>query len=158
MKKIKKAWIKNPDDIGMFVATIKTDYEVGSVVAASEPYYEVCMKMYDSNEDALEKYIELLLDEYEPKDGSISSIAGWSNRRYTKGHLLPRRVRIVEAKVARPRKFTDEEWALLGANESDESRIRAIGYDIWLYNSYVKLYKYETITNNVFENYGKEED
>lgn len=158
MEKIKKAWIKNTNDVGMFASKIKTDYEVGSVIAASEPYFEVCVRMLDTNEPVFEKYMQLLLDEYEPEDEDVTSISGWLNRRHTKGHLLPRRVRIVEAKVSRPRKFTDEEWALLGAGESDESRIKAIGYDIWLYNSYVKLYKYETITNNVFENDGKEED
>jgi hypothetical protein len=158
MKKIKKAWIKNLDDVGMFATRVKVNYEVGSIVAASEPYYEVCMKMYDSNEETLERYIGLLLDEYKPKDGSISSIAGWLNRKHTKGHLLPRRVRIVEARVSRVMGITDEEWRMLGANETEASRIGVIGYDAWIWNTYLKLYKYETITNNAFENYGKEEN
>lgn len=146
MEKIKKAKIKGDVSrrVGMF-ATKKGLYEIGSIVSVSEPYCDIYDRLGSS-------YGDLLCKEYRLEISELSYISGWTNSRHTKAHLMPRRVRLVESKVSRVMNISDEEWALLGASDDEQSRIDVVGQDAWLWNTYLKLYRYELITNNAFRN------
>ena len=141
MTRIKRVWIKNDCSrgvrVGMFV-TKRCNYDVGSIVAISEPYCDICDRLGDS-------YVELLCEEFQVSRDELPNVSGWTNRGHTRIDLLPRRLRIIEAKVLRAQDISDEEWELLGANESESSRIKVIGYDAWIKNAYLKLYKYELV-------------
>lgn len=147
MTRIKRVWIKNDCSrgvrvdgngvrVGMFVT--RRIYDVGSIVAISEPYCDICDRLGDW-------YVDLLCKEFQVSRDELPSLSGWTNRGHTRIDLLPRRLRIVEAKVLRAQDISDEEWGLLGANKSECSRIRVIGYDAWIRNTYLKLYKYELV-------------
>jgi hypothetical protein len=139
-KFIRKTHIKSLEELGMFVGT-NTDFSVGSIIAASEPYLELCERLGD-------EYRDLLCKEYGVERDALFTINGWTNRAYVRGDLMPRKVRIVASKMARVNEITDEEWAMLGVGEDMDSRIRFIGPDYWRWNKYIRLYKFEKVEEN----------
>lgn len=139
-KFIRKTHIKSMEDVGMFVGK-STDFSVGSIIAASEPYLELCERLGD-------EYRDLLCKEYDVERDELFTIKGWTNRAYVRGDLMPRKVRIVASKMARVNEITDEEWAMLGVGQDMDSRIRFIGTDYWRWNKYVRLYKFEKVEEN----------
>jgi hypothetical protein len=144
-KSIRKTHIKSMEDVGMFVSK-GADFSVGSVIAASEPYCELCDRLGD-------EYMDLLCKEYNVGRDELFTINGWTNRAYVRGYLMPRKVKIVASKIVRVKDITEEEWAMLGVGQDLDSRTRFMGVDYWRWNKYVKLYKFEKVEEN-----GKEEN
>lgn len=142
-KFVRKTHIKSMMDVGMFTSK-GTDFTVGSVIAASEPYFEICERLGKSYED-------ILCKEYNVERDELFCINGWLNRGYVRGDLMPRRVKIVASKMVRVRDITDEEWVMLGIGFCELDRQKFVGNDYWLWDKPVRLYKYETMTNNIFE-------
>ena len=132
---MKKVWIKSEREYGVFTSK-KRYYEIGSVVAISEPYCLICERLGRS-------YVEFLSKELGVSEDDLPCVKGWTNRKDAKAELMPRRVRIVEVKVKRVSDISDEEWELMGASDDEKSREACVGRDSWLWNSYLRLYRYE---------------
>ena len=137
-KFVRKTRIKCMEDVGMFVSK-NTDFSVGSIVAASEPYLELCERLGD-------EYRDLLCKEYGVCRDELFAIKGWTNRAYVRGDLMPRKVKIVASKMVRVREITDEEWNMLGVDS--DNRVRFLGTDYWRWNKFVRLYKFEKVDEN----------
>lgn len=134
---IRRAWVRNEARIGAFFNK-GVELYVGEEIAASEPYCELCDRLGDG-------YRNLLAEIYGVEKDKIYTITGWTNRRYVKSELMPRRVRILDSKVVNVLDISEYEWALLGVGESEYERMKFVGKYAWMSNGVVRLYKYETI-------------
>lgn len=136
-KPIPRAWVRNEARIGAFFNKGMELY-VGEEIAVSEPYCELCDRLGDG-------YRNLLAEIYGVEKDKIYTITGWTNRRYVKSELMPRRLRILDSKVVNVKDISEFEWTLLGVGEPEHERMKFVGKYAWMSNGVVRLYKYETV-------------
>lgn len=140
---MQKAWLRGIIDRGLFVSR-NLCKEMKGEVAVAEPYYELCEEYGDW-------YREFLSDKYNVSLDKLYTIKGWTNRRYTNGFFLPKRVKIVGFRDCLVSEITEEEWNLLGADDTERSKIGIVGKDYWERDFHIRLYRYELVTNNALK-------
>ena len=141
---MQKAWLRGGLDSGLFISK-NLCVEMRGEVASAEPYCELCEEYGDW-------YRTFLATRYNVGLDKLYTIKGWTNRRYTNGCFMPKRVKIVGYRDCRVSEITEEEWKLLGADDTERSRMDVVGKDYWTRNFHIRLYRYELVTNNALKN------
>jgi hypothetical protein len=139
VKGLKKAWVKNVQQSGMFISK-GTRYSIGSEVACAEPYCTLVDELGD-------EYKKVLSEEYHVALEDLVKIAGWTNRKATRACLMPKRVRIIAGKTVKCWDISEAEWEMMGIKVQEDTsgrkRREFVGHNYWKYNYPVILYKYE---------------
>lgn len=141
---MQKAWLRGCLDSGLFISK-NLCVEMRGEVASAEPYCELCEEYGDW-------YRTFLATKYNVGLDRLYTIKGWTNRRYTNGCFMPKRGKIVGFRDCKVSEITEEEWKLLGADDTERSKTDIVGKDYWTRDFHLRLYRYELVTNNALKN------
>jgi hypothetical protein len=138
-------------DRGMFVGG-KSKFDVGEEVAVAEDYMSIVHRYGEEGYKFIAK--ALGMEWGIEARGAIHASAGYARVKYVDARAMPRRIRIVSSEVRRVSSISDKEWLLLGvtwANKDVEinRKMQCVGRAVYLRDSEVVLYKYETVSGGV---------
>ena len=152
---MRKVTLYTKRDNGAFLGGA-SNFKIGEVVAVCESYLNVINRLNDRAIGLGEAYRVKLAEDLGCDVSDVCNDKGFRNKRSTRAELLPRKIRIVATRECRARDVTDEEFRAMGISwlEGDDFEKRHhIGVDKWNDNAMVKVYRYETISGSVEEDY-----